>query len=82
MWMEIIVMVPFDYEKCIILKFSLACNSNCASCTSSTVCQTCKSGFGLQSDMCSTCPTGTYLSGQTCIGKRICYSERVDYFLI
>jgi len=44
----------------------LACPSNCATCTSDSMCQTCKSGFGLQSNQCDTCPSGTFLEGQAC----------------
>ena len=44
----------------------LACPTTCATCTSDTVCQSCQSGYGLQSNNCATCPSGTYLNGQTC----------------
>ena len=63
---EITAMVWMNFEHNIKKNFSLDCPTNCATCTSSSVCQTCKSGFGLQGTACNTCPGGTWLNGQTC----------------
>src|SRR5215813_7546499 len=46
--------------------YLLACPTNCATCTSASVCQTCKASFGLVSDQCITCPAGTYLNAGLC----------------
>ena len=48
------------------INLKLDCDTKCATCTSASVCQTCKSTYGLQGTMCDTCPSDTYLDGQTC----------------
>jgi len=68
-WMAKIAKVKhFLFIKLIIF---LACPNNCATCTSPSMCQTCKSGFGLQSNQCETCPSGTWLNGQNCQSKEL-----------
>jgi len=50
----------------------LACPNTCETCTSDTVCVTCKNGYGLQNNAdCATCPIGTFLSGQDCLSMKL-----------
>lgn len=42
------------------------CPSNCATCTNSSHCQTCNSGYGLVNNQCATCPAGHYPTPTSC----------------
>lgn len=50
--------------------FPLVCPSNCATCTSSTSCQSCTNGAYLYNSKCpTTCPDGYFGSGTFCMSK-------------
>ncbi len=63
--------------------YCLACPTTCASCTSSSVCQTCQAGNGLQNNSeCAPCPSGTYLTGQDCLGKKLFWELITEIILL
>ena len=52
--------------------YHIDCPLKCATCSSSSECLTCSTGYGFYHDQCVTCPSGTYLSsGQICESKQI-----------
>ena len=62
-----------NYLHLVILAYNyIACSSNCASCTGSSTCLTCSSGYALISSACTACSVGTYpltSSSSSCSGR-------------
>ena len=65
-----LVEVSMVFERKIFI--SIVCPTHCSSCTSSSVCTSCNSGYGIYGNLCMLCPSGTYLTtDQICKGKSI-----------
>lgn len=56
------------------------CPTGCATCTSSSSCQTCNSGYGLVSQLCQPCTSGKYSSGNLCVSKSISMLPLNEHF--
>ena len=73
----------FTLSLCYFCLFFVACSSNCAVCSSSTVCTSCISGKYLYLSACdSSCPSGTYISGSTCSGFPPVCKNKLMHFLV